>query len=665
MFFIPIVIGFDVILHEEYKSNQKRMKNLKLLVLAFICYFCSCGFLDVYGIKVHTIGDSTMANYDESATVTRGWGMYLQQFLNDVIVNNRGKSGASSKSFYKESAYWKTVKQQLQGGDYVFIQFSHNDEKNGGMDGDSLIAYYNSIGDATTAVATDYRGTLPMGSYKEYLRKYVNEAREAGCSPVLVAPICRMYFSGSTIRRNGRHDLGDSYSVLTTSGVTTGNIVGQDVHTMDYVYQMKAVADEMSVPFIDLTTATAELYTSYGDTKCYALLSDGNGSTHLNATGATLVARLCAKKMKEQGILADKVNLTSDLSVTPTEANLGEAYKGQTLVKEFSLSGFDLTPTDGSINVICSSGLKVSTDQVTWSQSALIDYTAGTLIKTFYAKCELINTGDISETITVTQGSKVITIPVKATAITLEGGQPVKAYWRLESDANCSLSGPAIALDESFSNMYVQRYSNPNANTTWPIETGFDATRKTQRNLILGDTWPMGEIDEVSNRYVQFAITASKGMTLKIDSIGMYVCGCGGNGMMCHINYSTEKNFANQHTIYAPSNMVANNMVAVSVTPVISLNEGDTLRLRIYPWYNSATSAVSGKTICLSDITFKGIAIDNSPSGITEYISDDKIIKTTYFDMEGRLIKKPLRGLTIVHKKYSNGKTEKFKLLTN
>ncbi len=64
------------------------MKNLKLLVLAFICYFCSCGFLDVYGIKVHTIGDSTMANYDESATVTRGWGMYLQQFLNDVIVNN-------------------------------------------------------------------------------------------------------------------------------------------------------------------------------------------------------------------------------------------------------------------------------------------------------------------------------------------------------------------------------------------------------------------------------------------------------------------------------------------------------------------------------------------------------------------------------------------------
>ena len=51
-----------------------------------------------------------MANYDESATVTRGWCQYLQQFLEGIEVNNRGKSGASSKSFYKEAAYWTSVK---------------------------------------------------------------------------------------------------------------------------------------------------------------------------------------------------------------------------------------------------------------------------------------------------------------------------------------------------------------------------------------------------------------------------------------------------------------------------------------------------------------------------------------------------------------------------
>lgn len=638
------------------------MNNMKKIMIA-----CSILLLamPVAGIKVHTIGDSTMANYDESATVTRGWGMYLQQFLTGVTVNNRGKSGASSKSFYQEAAYWTTVKQQMQSGDYVFIQFSHNDEKNSGMDGDSLIAYYKSIGDAATAAATDYRGTLPTGSYKDYLRKYVNETRAAGCTPVLVAPICRMYFSGSTIRRNGRHDLGDSFSVLAPSGITTGNSVGQDDHTMDYVYQMKSVATELNVPFIDLTTATANLYASYGDTKCHDLLSDGNGSTHLNTTGATLVARLCAQLMKEQGILADNVNLTSDLTVTPAEANLGEAYKGQTITKEFSLSGFDLTPADGSVSITCSDGLKLSADQTTWAQSITLDYASGSLIKTFYAQCELAKAGDISETITVKQGDKVVTIPVKATAITLEGGQPVKAYWRLESDASCALDGAAIPLDETFSNMYVQRYSNPNAKTVWPDGTGFDATRKTQRNLIVGDVWPAGEIDEVSNRYVQFAITAAKGTTLKIDSIGLYVCGCGGNGMRCHINYSADPDFANQHTIFAPTKMAANTMVAVSATPVVSLNEGDTLRLRVYPWYDAASATVSGKTICLSDVTFKGVAIDNAASGIRENAAAGKVVSTTYFDAAGRRINRPVRGMSIVRKEYADGKTETSKLMSN
>ncbi|MDE6417775.1 MAG: carbohydrate esterase, partial [Duncaniella sp.] len=57
--------------------------------------------LPVGAKKVHTIGDSTMANYDENATVTRGWCQYLQQFLTGIDVNNRAKNGASSKSFYK------------------------------------------------------------------------------------------------------------------------------------------------------------------------------------------------------------------------------------------------------------------------------------------------------------------------------------------------------------------------------------------------------------------------------------------------------------------------------------------------------------------------------------------------------------------------------------
>lgn len=63
---------------------------------------------------VHTIGDSTMADYNESTTDQRGWGQMFQQFFDETItVNNRGKSGASSKSFYEESAYWPSVKNRL------------------------------------------------------------------------------------------------------------------------------------------------------------------------------------------------------------------------------------------------------------------------------------------------------------------------------------------------------------------------------------------------------------------------------------------------------------------------------------------------------------------------------------------------------------------------
>lgn len=118
------------------------MKNFKSLTAIGVGLMLS---LPTAGIKVHTIGDSTMANYEENR-VTRGWAQYLQLFLEGVTVNNRAKGGASSKSFYREAAYWQSVKRQMEAGDYVLIQFAHNDEKTGGTDGDSLIAYYQVHG---------------------------------------------------------------------------------------------------------------------------------------------------------------------------------------------------------------------------------------------------------------------------------------------------------------------------------------------------------------------------------------------------------------------------------------------------------------------------------------------------------------------------------------
>lgn len=612
-------------------------------------------------IKVHTIGDSTMATYSESTTVTRGWGQMFQQFFTDAVtVNNRAKSGASSKSFYEEAAYWESVKKQIQPGDYVLIQFAHNDEKNDGMDGDEVKAYYESIGDQAKADATDYRGTTASGTYKEYLRKYVEETRALGATPVLVGAICRKYFTGSTIRRNGRHDLGDDFSLLTASGIKEGNKVGEDDHTYDYPYQMRLVADEMGVSYIDLTTATKELYESYGDAKANELLFDGDGSTHTSAMGATLIARLCAQLLQKQGILTEYINLTSDLSVNPSKADLGEAYKGQTVVKEFQISGFDLQPAEGNVTITASKGLQVSADGESYSGSISMSYKEGNMIGTFYARCEFAEEGPINEEIIVTSGDKTITIPVTGTSIVLEGGVPVQAYWRLEKDDECEVTGPMNTLGQSYSGMTLQKYSAPNTNTTWPEWTGFDASRKTQRNVIEGESWPAGEIDEVSTRYIEFAVQPAKGTTLKVDSMSMFVCGCGGNGMCCKIYYSKEENFANPVNIFEMKSMPANNMQYVCSMPVLSVNEGETLRIRVYPWYNNAAT---GKTICLSDVTIHGIAVDSTTGISSELTQNAAPVRTVYYGTDGTMRQGMRPGLNIVKKEYADGKVETTKIL--
>lgn len=612
-------------------------------------------------IKVHTIGDSTMATYSESTTVTRGWGQMFQQFFTDAVtVNNRAKSGASSKSFYEEAAYWESVKKQIQPGDYVLIQFAHNDEKNDGMDGDEVKAYYESIGDQAKADATDYRGTTASGTYKEYLRKYVEETRALGATPVLVGAICRKYFTGSTIRRNGRHDLGDDFSLLTSSGITEGNKVSTDDHTYDYPYQMRMVADEMGVSYVDLTTATKELYESYGDAKANELLFDGEGSTHTSAMGATLIARLCAQLLQKQGILSDYINLTSDLSVNPSKADLGEAYKGQTVVKEFQISGFDLQPAEGNVTITASKGLQVSADGESYSGSISMSYKEGNMIGTFYARCEFAEEGPINEEITVTSGDKTITIPVTGTSIVLEGGVPVQAYWRLEKDDEYEVTGPMNTLGQSYSGMTLQKYSAPNTNTTWPEWTGFDASRKTQRNVIEGESWPAGEIDEVSTRYIEFAVQPAKGTTLKVDSMSMFVCGCGGNGMCCKIYYSKEENFANPVNIFEMKSMPANNMQYVCSMPVLSVNEGETLRIRVYPWYNNAAT---GKTICLSDVTIHGIAVDSTTGISSELTQNAAPVRTVYYGTDGTMRQDMRPGLNIVKKEYADGKVETTKIL--
>ena len=621
------------------------MKQKLLFLMSLVMLLASTGNAK----KVHTLGDSTMAPYDESATVTRGWGMYFGNFLTNGWTSiNYAKGGRDSRGGYNE--LWQTAKKNVQAGDYVIITFGHNDEKNGGIDGYALYDYYISIGDQTKAAAVDKRGTVPSTTYKEWLGKIVDEVKALGATPIICSPVCRSYFSGSKIRRNGRHDLGDSFSVLTAEGIKDKQSVPANDHTMDYAYHSEQVAKEKGVAFIDLTTATATLYESYGDAKCHEYLFDGQGSTHFNTTGALLVARECARLMKAQGIMANDIMLPTDLSVTPTTGDLGEAYKGQTLQKEFTLNGFGLSPEEGTVSITATDGIELSTDKKTWQQSLTANYTASTLVQTFYAQLVLKENGAFSGKITITQGDKTIEIPVSATAVVLEGGMEVKAYWRLEKDDTYELTGPATVIAQSHQGMYVQRYANPNANTVWPEWTGFEASRKTQRNLLTGDAWPDGEIDDNPDRYIQWGIKPAAGMELKVDAISLFACGCGGNGMCCHIYYSTD-NFETRTTMFEMKKMPANNMQYVESKPVITLKEGQELLVRVYPWYNGAAT---GKTICLSDLTIHGMAVDAS-TGIRT-INNPNVVNS-FFTVDGRQHPSIRRGLNIVRQ--ADGTTKK------
>lgn len=622
------------------------MKAKLLLLITLAVMLCSAS----NGKKVHTLGDSTMAPYDESATVTRGWGMYFGNFLtNGWSSINYARGGRDSRGGYEE--LWQSAKKQVTEGDYVIITFGHNDEKNGGMDGYALYDYYVSKGDQTAAAAVDKRGTVPSTTYKENLGKIVDEAIALGAHPVICSPVCRAYFTGNKIRRNGRHDLGDSFSILTSDGPVDGNTVSANDHTMDYAWHSEQLAKEKGVPFIDLTQATAELYESYGSGKCLEYLFDGQGSTHFNTTGALLVARECARLMKAQGVMADNISIPTDISVTPATADFGEAYKGQTLTKELTINGFGLSPESGSVSVTATDGILVSLDKKEWKTTINIDYSASTLVKSFYAQMTLTENGQTTGNITVTQGAKTINVPVSANAVTMEGGTEVKAYWRLEKDDTYELTGPASVIGESWEGMYVQRYANPNANTVWPEETGFDASRKMQRNLLTGDDWPADEIDDNPDRYIQFGIKASKGTILKINNISMFVCGAGGNGMCAHVYYSTD-NFETRTTIYEKKKMTANKPDLVAATPVISLEEGQELLVRVYPWYNNAAT---GKTICISDVTISGVAIDANTTGCIE-LTGTQTEKTRYYTINGLQKTKLQHGVNIVQ---SNDKKTK------
>lgn len=231
----------------------------KIFLFLFSIILMSFALIQNHKITVWMIGDSTMSVKQPKAYPETGWGMPFSTFFNKkVTVDNRAMNGRSTLSFINEKR-WQAVYDNLKEGDYVLIEFGHNDEK------------INKPGVGTT-----------IEQYKTNLATFVSEARAKKAIPVLMTPIVRRNF------QNGK---------LT------------DTH-LGYSDAVRKVADSLHVPLVDMQKKTERLLTSLGDEGSVKLFNhvppgtenypDGKkDDTHLSPEGAKQIALLAAEGLKE------------------------------------------------------------------------------------------------------------------------------------------------------------------------------------------------------------------------------------------------------------------------------------------------------------------------------------------------------------------------------
>lgn len=213
-------------------------------------------------VKVYLIGDSTMCTYEPSRAPLTGWGMPFVNFFDSTVeIINRARGGRSTRTFISENR-WQPIADSLLEGDYVLIQFGHNDE-----------AKEEKYKDRYTSPA-DYRTNL---------LRFIAETRRKKANPVLITPVSRMRFDNA------------------------GNAM--ETH-QEYSAIVLQVAAETGTPVIDLDKKSRELLQAYGPDKSKMLFMQlepgetplypegSKDNTHFNELGARKMAQLVLADIK-------------------------------------------------------------------------------------------------------------------------------------------------------------------------------------------------------------------------------------------------------------------------------------------------------------------------------------------------------------------------------
>lgn len=257
----------------------------KISAFFVVTLFCMLLTSSTKQITIFIIGDSTAANKSNYKTnPERGWGMVLQGFYDArILVDNHAVNGQSSKSFIDDGR-WKKVIDKVKPGDYVFIQFGHNDEK-----------------------PNPKRHTDPGSTFDDNLRKFCRETMAKGGHPVLFNAVVRRNFMrkvDSTVEDESLRSVkyGDEE-------VNSDTLI--DTHGA-YLFPPKYIAKELGVPFVDANRVTHDIEQGMGiegSRKLHMWLKPGEvesipdgrkDNTHYNIYGARVVAEALAKAIAQE-----------------------------------------------------------------------------------------------------------------------------------------------------------------------------------------------------------------------------------------------------------------------------------------------------------------------------------------------------------------------------
>lgn len=252
-----------------------RSKFQYIISSAVILMIVSFAYPAKKKINVYLIGDSTMCLYEINRTPLTGWGMPFASFFDStVVIDNRARGGRSTRTFISENR-WQPIADSLQEGDYVLIQFGHNDE-----------AKEEKYKDRYT----------PVPDYKTNLIKFITESRARKAIPVLVTPVTRMRFD-----KEGKQ---------------------QETHS-EYSAAVWEIGRAYNTRVIDLDAKSRELLQQFGRVNSKLLFMqldslehpnypDGQkDNTHFNEYGARRIAELVLTEIKKLKLeLADRIIVT-------------------------------------------------------------------------------------------------------------------------------------------------------------------------------------------------------------------------------------------------------------------------------------------------------------------------------------------------------------------